>query len=151
MTGLTGATVSPSPLLSLPDPLQLYLLFSAFCSLNRHKQKKVFCLQLASLRCIQLNLAELMEAITSCLLLTVNSPYFGRGSNLIHNWKWLLWSICYAFILPTSARQAPPGGCSWGICFFFFPLRVIFPLHLFLFPLMPFFFQWQFTLQLRLL
>lgn len=67
---------------------------------------------------MRLNLAELMEAITSCLLLTVNSPYFGRGSNLIHNWKWLLWSICYAFVVPTSATQAPPWGCTWGICFF---------------------------------
>lgn len=63
--------------------------------------------------------------------LPLNSPYFGRGSNSMHNWKWLLWSICYAFVLPTSATQAPPGGCSWGICFF--PLRVISPLlHLFL-------------------
>lgn len=138
MTRLTGATVPPLLLScrSLKIP-QLYLLLSAFYSLNRHKQNKVSCLQPVSLRCKRLHLAELMEAITSCLLLTVNSPYFGRGLNLIHNWKWLLWSIWYAFVLPTSAMQALPEGCSLGICVFS-PCHFS-PPSLSLSPLMPFF------------
>lgn len=87
--------------------------------------------------------------IASCLLLTVNSPCFGSGCDLIHNWKWLLRSIGYASVLLTSATQAPPGGCSWGI--FFSLLHVIFPLCLFLFLSYDAFSWWQFTLQLRLL
>lgn len=65
-----------------------------------------------------------VETITSCLLLTANSPCFGSKSNLIHNWKWLLRSIWYAFVLLTSVTRAPPGGCSWrgvrGVLFSFF-------------------------------
>lgn len=142
-----SARPTPRPLLSLPDPLLLYLLLSAFYSLSSHKQKIFFCVCLfaASLRCMRLHLAELMEAITSCLLLTVNGPYFGRGSNLIHNWKWLLWSIWYAFVLPTSAT---PGGCSWGICSFF---SVLFFPSISSSPSFDAFPRWQFTLQLRLL
>lgn len=127
----TDAIMTPTPPFSPVSPLQLYLLLSAFYSLNRNKQKKVLFffvfvyLQLLSLCCTWLRLTELREAITSCLLLTVNSPYFGSESNSIHNWKWLLWSIWYAFVLPTSATATLPGGCSWGICFFssvsFFP------------------------------
>ena len=122
---LTDAIMTPTPAFSPVCPPQLYLLLSAFYSLNRQKQKKkkkffVVYLQLQSLCCTWLRLTELREAITSGLLLTVNSPYFGSESNSIHNWKWLLWSIWYAFVLPTSATATLPGGCSWGICFFFF-------------------------------
>lgn len=83
-----------------------------------------------------LHLCELVETITGCLLLTANSPCFGSRSNLIHNWKWLLRSIWYAFVLLTSATQAPPGGCFREIFFFLsfsFVLSVILtPVHLFI-------------------
>lgn len=157
---LTDATMTPPPPSStviprsspaLSPPLSLLLTKQTY-------QKKVFffvclfCLQLVSLRWMRLHLGELMEAITSCLLLTVNSRCFGSGSNLIHNWKWLLRSIWYAFVLLTSATQAPPGGCSCGIWFFFFfPSVSFFPLHLFIFLSFDAFSRWQFTLQLRLL
>lgn len=101
----------------------LYLLQSASCSLKRHKHKKVLCA--LPLRRTCLHLTELIEAITSCLLLTANSPCCGRGSNFVHNWKWLLWSICFAFVLPASARQALPRCCTLGDLH----LCVISPLH----------------------
>lgn len=76
----------------------------------------LFC-GLASQHCTPhspLHLRERVETITSCLLLTANSPCFGSGSNLIYNWKWLLRSIWYAFVLPTSAARAPPGAAALG-------------------------------------
>lgn len=99
----------------------------------------LFC-GLASQHCTPhspLHLRELVETITSCLLLTANSPCFGSGSNLIHNWKWLLRSIWYAFVLLTSAARAPPGAAALGgFSFLFLCPRCHFnpppPVHLFI-------------------
>lgn len=96
----------------------------------------LFC-GLASQHCTPhspLHLRELVETITSCLLLTANSPCFGSGSNLIHNWKWLLRSIWYAFVLLTSAARAPPGAAALGGFFLFLCPRCHFnpPVHLFI-------------------
>lgn len=97
------------PVLARPREVGLFVslfegLFALFCGL-------------ASLHCTPhspLHLCELVETVTSCLLLTANSPCFGSGPNLIHNWKWLLRSIWYAFVLLTSAARAPPGAAALG-------------------------------------
>lgn len=89
-----------------------------FCSLNRHKQSKFFSFFPSCLQRLLSNPAQLSGSIGNCSLFIVKSQLRGaggyRGLALIHNWKWLLWSIYCAFSL------------LWGdfvfFLFFFSPL-----------------------------
>lgn len=149
----TDAIMTPTPPFSPVSPLQLYLLLSAFYSLNRNKQKKVFffflficsyCLSVAR-GSVSLSSGKQSQAVCY-LLLTAHTLGVSPTQYIIEN------GCCgpfgtLLFFLHQQRRhcqEAALGG------FAFFPPCHFSPPSLSLSPLMPFS-LWQFTLQLRLL
>ena len=138
--------MTPTPAFSPVCPPQLYLLLSAFYSLNRQKQKqkkkKSFLLFICSYSLsvargsVSLSSGKQSQAVC-CLLLTAHTLGVSPTQYIIEN------GCCgpfgtLLFFLHQQRRHCQEAALG-GFAFFFFLLRVIFPLHLFsLSPLMPF-------------